>query len=139
LWRRIRSVRSCWAAYTLFGRGSLSPLADTAGNFLRCLPPALLLIVIGAFWRGLDASTAAYAVASGVVASGVGYAIWYTVLPTLTRTRAAIVQLAVPAIAAAGGVIFIAEPLSTRLLIASAAILGGVAFSLATAERRKAR
>ncbi len=127
----------CWAAYTLIGRGSQSPLADMTGNFIRCLPVALPLILAGALWRGLDATSAAFAVASGVVASGMGYAIWYTVLPALSRTRAAIVQLTVPAIAAAGGVIFIAEPLSLRLLIASAAILGGVAFALATAERRR--
>ena len=79
----------------------------------------------------------AYAIASGVVASGLGYAIWYAALPQLTRVRAAIVQLTVPVIAALGGVIFIAEPLSWRLAIASGAILGGVAIALIAAERRK--
>ncbi len=129
----------CWAAYTLIGRGSQSPLADTTGNFIRCLPLALPLILIGALWRGLDATNVAYAVASGVIASGMGYAVWYAVLAALTRTRAAIVQLTVPAIAAAGGVLFIAEPVSSRLLIASAAILGGVAFALIAAETRRAK
>jgi len=127
----------CWAGYTLIGRRSQSPLADTTGNFIRSLPLAILLFLIGAVWRGLDGTTAVYAVMSGVVASGLGYAIWYTVLPALTRMRAAIVQLTVPAIAAIGGVLLIAEPLSLRLLIASAAILGGVATALLGAERRR--
>ena len=78
-----------------------------------------------------------YAVISGVVASGLGYAIWYTALPHLTRTRAAIVQLTVPAIAAAGGVLLIAEPLTLRLVIATIGIVGGVAMALLAAERRK--
>lgn len=127
----------CWSAYTLIGRGSKSALADTTGNFIRTLVVALPLIVIGTVWHGADVRTALYAIASGAIASGVGYAIWYAVLPTLTRTRAAIVQLTVPAIAAAGGVLFIAEPVTPRLLIASIAILGGVAFALLTASRRR--
>jgi drug/metabolite transporter (DMT)-like permease len=127
----------CWAAYTLIGRGSSSPLADTAGNFIRCLPVALPLILLGMLWHGIDPIATAYAVASGVIASGVGYAIWYTALPHLTRTRAAIVQLTVPAIAAIGGVLLISETLTSRLVVSSIAILGGVAFALLTSERRK--
>ncbi|MEQ1900324.1 MAG: DMT family transporter [Devosia sp.] len=127
----------CWAGYTLLGRGSHSPLADTTGNFIRCLPIALPLIGIGAFWRGAELPMIGYAVASGALASGLGYAIWYAVLPSLTRTRAAIVQLTVPAIAAAGGVLLIAEPISNRLIIASTAILGGVGFALVRAGRRR--
>jgi drug/metabolite transporter (DMT)-like permease len=128
----------CWAAYTLIGRGSSSPLADTTGNFIRCLPFAVALIAVGIAWRGVDWITAAYASLSGVVASGIGYAIWYAALPALTRTRAAIVQLTVPAIAAIGGVALIGESLSFRLIGASLAILGGVAFALVTADRRRA-
>lgn len=124
----------CWAAYTLIGRGSLSPLADTTGNFIRCLPAALPLIAVGALLHGLAPVSVLYAVVSGVLASGVGYAIWYTVLPALTRTRAAIVQLTVPAIAAAGGALLIAEPITPRLLLASAAILGGVACALLSSD-----
>jgi drug/metabolite transporter (DMT)-like permease len=127
----------CWAAYTLIGRGSQFPLADTTGNFIRTLPVALPLVLLGTLWNGMDVSAALYAVVSGVVASGLGYAVWYAVLPSLTRTRAAIVQLAVPAIAAAGGIIFIAEPVTLRLLVASLAILGGVAIALLTASRRR--
>ena len=126
----------CWAAYTLAGRGSLSPLADTTGNFIRCLPLAIPLVLIGALWHGMSSTTLLYAIASGVVASGFGYAVWYAVLPSLTRTRAAIVQLTVPAIAAAGGIVFLAEPLSLRLVVASLAILGGVALALLAASKR---
>ena len=127
----------CWAAYTLVGRGSQSPLADTTGNFIRTLPLALPLVLVGSLWHGLNTATALYAVASGVVASGLGYAIWYAVLPSLTRTQAAIVQLSVPAIAAAGGVILIAESLTLRLVVSSLAILGGVALALLTSSKRR--
>jgi drug/metabolite transporter (DMT)-like permease len=127
----------CWAAYTLIGRGSSSPLGDTAGNFMRAAPFAVLLIVIAAFTRPIAPIAALYAIASGALASGLGYAVWYTVLPALSRTRSAIVQLTVPAIAAAGGVVLIGEPVSTRLIIASTAILGGVAIALIAAQRRR--
>ena len=128
----------CWAAYTLIGRGSTSPLADTAGNFIRTLPLALVLVAAGLALQIPSPRAAAYAIASGALASGVGYAIWYAVLPRLTRTRAAVVQLTVPAIAAAGGVLLIGEPLTLRLVIATLAIIGGVAFALVVAARRRA-
>jgi drug/metabolite transporter (DMT)-like permease len=127
----------CWAAYTLIGRGSAAPLADTAGNFIRCLPVALILIAAGAVTHGLTPLAGLYAVVSGALASGVGYAVWYAVLPKLTRTRSAIVQLTVPAIAATGGVLLIGEPLTLRLAIASVGIIGGVAFALLAARRRR--
>ncbi len=126
-----------WAAYTLIGRGSQAPLSDTAGNFIRCLPLSVALVIAGAAMHGITLTTAVYAVASGAIASGLGYAIWYAVLPALTRTRAAIVQLTVPAIAAAGGVLLIGEPLTLRLVAASAGIIGGVAIALLAAERRR--
>jgi drug/metabolite transporter (DMT)-like permease len=128
----------CWAAYTLIGRGSSSPLADTAGNFIRTSPVALVMILAGALAHGVTPMAALYAVASGALASGVGYAIWYAALRDLTRTRAAIVQLTVPAIAAAGGGLFIGEALSLRLVIATVAIIGGVALALVTAGHRRA-
>lgn len=127
----------CWAAYTLIGRGSQSPLTDTAGNFIRTAPLAIVLVLAGALWRGIAPAAALYAIASGALASGIGYAVWYSALPHLSRTRAAIVQLTVPAIAAAGGVAFIAEPLSLRLAMSTVLILGGVAFALLAAERRR--
>lgn len=129
----------CWAAYSLLGRGSRAPLADTAGNFIRCLPIALVLVIAGELGHTSTSTGLVYAIASGAVASGVGYAIWYTALPSLTRTSAAFVQLTVPAIAAAGGVVFIGEQLTGRLQLSSAGILGGVALALVAARQRKAR
>lgn len=129
----------CWAAYTLIGRGSRSPLRDTGGNFIRTAPVALALVAAGAWLHGVAPLAAAYAVASGALASGIGYAIWYAVLPKLTRTRAAVVQLTVPAIAAAGGVLLIGEPLTARLVVSTIAIIGGVALALISSDRRRAR
>ena len=127
----------CWAAYTLMGRGSTLPLSDTAGNFIRASATAPVLIGIGLMGHPLDPGAAACAVASGAIASGLGYAIWYTALPALTRTRAAIVQLTVPALAGLGGILFIGEPLTSRLVVATLAIIGGIALAVLTAARRK--
>ena len=127
----------CWAAYTLIGRASTSPLDDTAGNFMRSSPLAVVMIVAGALTHGVSLAAVIYAIVSGALASGVGYAVWYTALPSLSRTRAAIVQLTVPAIAGAGGVLFIGEALSPRLVIATIAIIGGVALAVISSSRRR--
>lgn len=127
----------CWAAYTLLGRGSKSPLVDTAGNFSRTAPVAAVLLLVAVFGQPIEFGAAAFAVASGAVASGLGYAVWYAALPGLPRTTAAIVQLTVPAIAALGGVLFIGEAFTTRLIVASLGILGGVALALLGADRRR--
>lgn len=127
----------CWASYSLIGRGSRTPLADTAGNFVRTAPVAIGIGAWGAATHPVDMRGVILAIASGAIASGVGYAIWYAVLPALTRTRAAIVQLTVPAIAALGGVLVLGEVLTPRLLLASIAILGGVAMAIVAGERRK--
>ncbi|MDX5360077.1 MAG: DMT family transporter [Alphaproteobacteria bacterium] len=129
----------CWSVYTVLGQASRAPLSDTAGNFLRCLPVALVLAGAGAIAQAPSGRGLALAVASGAIASGLGYAIWYLVLPMLTRASAAFLQLTVPAIAAAGGIVFLGEILTERLAIASAGILGGVALALLAAERRRAR
>ena len=84
----------------------------------------------------IDAVGAAYAVASGALASGVGYALWYSALKHLGTTTAATVQLSVPAIAAAGGIAFLGEALTPRLAIASAVILGGIAVAILGARKR---
>jgi drug/metabolite transporter (DMT)-like permease len=128
-----------WGAYSLIGRGSRAPIADTAGNFARCAPAGALLIVFGVISLQPNAAGLAYATASGALASGLGYIVWYGVLPSLTRTQAAFVQLSVPAIAAAGGVAIIGEPLTARLLISTAGIVGGIALALLAAERRRRR
>ena len=129
-----------WAAYSLIGRGSAAPLADTGGNFLRCLPVATLMILPGLLLATASLAGWLYAIASGALASALGYAIWYSVLPALERSTAAYVQLTVPAIAAAGGVVFIGEPLTPRLVVCSVGILGGLGLALwgAEARRRKA-
>ena len=131
------SAGLCWAAYTLIGRGSTTPLADTAGNFIRTLPVVIVLLAAGLALQIPSPLAALYAILSGALASGLGYAIWYAVLPALTRTRAAIVQLTVPAIAAIGGILFIGEAPRLRLTLAGIAIIGGVALALTAAGRRK--
>jgi drug/metabolite transporter (DMT)-like permease len=122
-----------WGVYSLRGKGGGDSLKVTAGNFTRALPMALALSV--ALWprTSLDPAGAGYAFLSGALASGVGYAIWYTALPSLTSTTAATVQLSVPILAAAGGVFFLGEPLTLRLLVASVAIIGGIALVVLTA------
>ncbi|MEO6364494.1 MAG: DMT family transporter [Luteimonas sp.] len=116
-----------WGAYSVRGRGAGDALRVTAGNFLRVVPLALLLCLWMSNDLALDGVGAWYAIASGALASGVGYAIWYAALPALEASTAATVQLSVPVIAAAGGIVFLAEPLSPRLVIASGAVLGGIA------------
>ena len=95
------------------------------------------MVVAGALTHGVSLAAVIYAIVSGALASGLGYAVWYTALPSLSRTRAAIVQLTVPAIAGAGGVLFIGEALSPRLVIATIAIIGGVALAVISSSRRR--
>jgi len=116
-----------WGVYSLRGKGVSDPTGVTAGNFLRAVPLALALSAIMLQRISLDTSGLWYAVLSGVVASGLGYAIWYTALPLLKATVAATVQLSVPVIAALGGIVFLGETLTLRLIMASIAILGGIA------------
>jgi drug/metabolite transporter (DMT)-like permease len=124
------SAGIAWGFYTLRGKGSSDPLGDTAGNFIRSVP----MIVIAAipFFSQVNLSTRGLvlAILSGAAASGVGYTVWYAALKHHTATRAAVLQLSVPVIAAFGGVLLLSEVLSTRLLIASALILGGIAMTI---------
>ncbi len=116
-----------WGVYSLRGRQAGEPTATTAANFLRAVPFAAALGVAAAPWLSVDRLGLLYAVISGGLASGVGYAIWYTALKGLKATHAATVQLSVPVIAAIGGIVFLGEHLALRLVIASVAILGGIA------------
>ena len=116
-----------WGIYSLCGRGVGNPTRVTAGNFLRAVPIAAILSVFMLNGTSLDSAGIWYAVASGALASGMGYAIWYTALPALKATTAATVQLSVPVIAALGGIAFLGEPMTLRFLLASVAILGGIA------------
>ncbi len=120
-----------WGLFSLFARGADHPVEANATNFLGCLLPAVLLnLVFVQDFHGTPAGLA-LAVASGAIASGLGYSIWYLALRELPATRAATLQLSVPAIAALGGVLLLSEPLTLRLLIASAAMLGGTGIVLA--------
>jgi drug/metabolite transporter (DMT)-like permease len=115
-----------WGIYTLKGRGSDSPLMDTAYNFLRTTPLVIVLAIISI--RNVHYSTEGIllAVLSGGIASGIGYTIWYIALAGLSATQAAVVQLLVPVIAAIGGVIFVTEVVTLQLTVASMMILGGI-------------
>lgn len=127
-----------WGVYSLLGRGASDPLAATTTNFLYCAP---LVVIVSAFsLGGLEISTPGIvlAIASGAVASGCGYVIWYAALRGLTAARAATVQLSVPVIAAIGAVLLLAEPVTIRLVLASIATLGGVAIVLAQRAARPA-
>jgi len=119
-----------WGVYTLRGRDAGDATAATAGNFLRAAPLALALSVVFASAMQASANGVALAVASGAVTSGLGYVVWYAALPGLSALRAASVQLSVPPLAALAGVLLLSEVLSARLVLASAAILGGVALVL---------
>jgi len=125
-----------WGIYSLRGKGGRDPLRATAGNFLRALPMAALLSVVTLHSVNFDRPGIGYAIASGALASGIGYAIWYTALPALKASGAATVQLSVPVMAATGGIGFLGEPITLRFAVASAAVLGGIA--LVIVERRAA-
>ncbi len=116
-----------WGVYSLRGKTSGDPIRITAGNFLRAAAIAMVFSLAMLAEKNLDATGIAYAVCSGALTSGIGYAIWYTVLPALKASSAAVVQLSVPMLAALGGVIILGEPIGFRLVLASVAILGGIA------------
>jgi drug/metabolite transporter (DMT)-like permease len=118
---------AAWGIYSLRGKGSGDPTAVTAGNFMRSVPIAVALSLL--MWNHVspDRAGMGYAVLSGALASGIGYAIWYRVLPAMQATHAATVQLSVPVIAALGGIVVLGESISVRAVLASTAILGGIA------------
>jgi drug/metabolite transporter (DMT)-like permease len=128
-----------WGYYSLLGRSAADPLEATASNFLYSVP--LLIVLALAFKSSWHWSREGIALAmlSGGIASGLGYVIWYAALRGLTGTRAATVQLSVPVIAAFAGVVLLGEQVTSRLLLASTATLGGVWFVLAQRTRQAAR
>jgi drug/metabolite transporter (DMT)-like permease len=115
-----------WAFYTLAGKNSKTPLIDTANNFLRTLPFIALTMLLTFSDIQISNKGILLAIASGTIMSGLGYAIWYSVLPSLTLTQAAILQLTVPIIAAVGGVLFSNEVITMQLISSSILVLGGV-------------
>ncbi len=120
-----------WGAYTLLGRGVAEPLAHTARNFVGCVP--LAIVLVGWAWAAGDTLTLSgivLALASGALTSGIGYAVWYAVLPALGTPLAAVLQLLVPVIAAIGGLVWLGEALTFPLIGASALILAGIALNI---------
>ena len=119
-----------WGIYSLRGRAAIDPLKSTATNFSRSLLFAMPLGIASLRYETFTLPGVSYAIASGAMASGLGYALWYTALRGLTATQAGIVQLLVPALAAIGGILLLGESVSLRLLFAGLTILAGVALAV---------
>jgi drug/metabolite transporter (DMT)-like permease len=124
-----------WGVYSLRAKGQGDPTRVTAGNFIRTIPMALALSLVMHDQITISSTGVWWAVSSGALASALGYAIWYTALPALKATNAAVVQLSVPVIATLGAVVFLGEQLSPRLLLASLVILGGIGLVIAGGRR----
>ena len=124
-----------WCTYSLLGRGVTDPTAATSGNFLRASLLAAPLLT-AALWLSPEpippANGVLIAIVSGALTSGLGYVVWYQVVKQLSASRAGIAQLSVPAIAAIGGVLFLAEPITLRFALSTTAILGGVGLAVLT-------
>ncbi len=119
-----------WGLYSIRGKGVSAPVAMTAGNFFRSAPMAIIASAVALSSVHLEPSGILLALISGTVTSGLGYVLWYKVLRSLTTTQASLVQLLVPVLAAFGGVAFVSEQVSVRLVAASTLILGGVALAV---------
>ncbi len=115
-----------WGIYTLRGKKTVSPLSDTAFNFLRTTPFVIALVLMALPSIQLSSEGIMLAIMSGALASGIGYTLWYIALGGLSATVAAVVQLLVPIIAAVGGIIFVSETITQRLILSGMMILGGV-------------
>jgi drug/metabolite transporter (DMT)-like permease len=115
-----------WGIYSIHGKAGRDAIATTAGNFLRAVPFAAVVSIILLSRAQLDQTGIFYAVVSGAITSGLGYVIWYSALPGLKATSAATVQLSVPVLTAAGGILLLGEPITVRYVLASAAVLGGI-------------
>ncbi len=124
-----------WGLYSLLGRGGGDPVAATAGNFLRAVPMTLAATLLALPTMQIGPFGMALAIASGALASGLGYVVWYRVLPRLRATTAASAQLAVPVITAVAGVSFLAEPVTLRMLTAVPIVLGGIAMVILAKAR----
>jgi drug/metabolite transporter (DMT)-like permease len=124
-----------WGVYSLSGRLSVDALADSTRHFTRAVPLVLLVNILFMGSTHISWQGASLAALSGAVASGMGYAVWYAALAGLTATRAAVVQLSVPVLAAVGGILFLGEETSIRLFTAMTLILGGVAIAIGGRSR----
>lgn len=119
-----------WAIYTLEGRGETDALAGTAANFVWCLPLTALAPLIDGVPQGVEAKGIALAVVSGAVTSGLGYALWYSVLPRITAVTAALLMVAVPLLAVAGGIALLGESLTPRFALGTVLVLGGIVLAI---------
>ena len=119
-----------WGLYTLRGKVSTDPLADTTGNFIRSVPMVALAFLPFVSQIHLSNRGIALAILSGSVASGIGYTVWYSALNFHTATRAAVLQLTVPVIASVGGLLFMSETADLRLIVASGLVLGGIGLTI---------
>ncbi len=116
-----------WGIYSLRGKGEEKPASATTGNFIRAVPFAVALGIIFVPWIHIDLAGITFGIISGAITSGLGYVIWYSALPGLKAASAATVQLSVPVIAATGGILLLGEPITLRYVLASVAVLGGLA------------
>ncbi|WP_245623494.1 DMT family transporter [Catenovulum maritimum] len=123
-----------WGIYTLKGKNSVNPLSDTSYNFIRTFPLVVILALISFKQIEMDTLGLVYAVTSGAIASGLGYAIWYLAIKNISITQAGVLQLLVPILATLGGVTFASEQLTTRLIIASVLVLGGIVLVIAAGK-----
>lgn len=125
-----------WGGFSLLGKSGDAPVAGTASSFLLALPLALLLLLVARDPLQVDRAGLLYAVLSGALASGVGYAIWYWVRVRMTAISAGAVQLSVPVISAILGIAFLGERITAGKAIAALAVLAGVAMVTLTAKRK---
>lgn len=130
-----------WAGYTLRGRGVDRAILVSTGNFLRSVPLVLALWLSVLLLRPaeIDINSKGFflAIFSGAITSGVGYALWYTVLPSLTHSQSGIIQLAPAPLATLGGIVLLGEPITGRFILASSFILGGVLIGLLKPRQKK--
>ena len=128
-----------WGIYSLAGRRAGDPLAATAANFLWAVPVCLIFpLALPVQMEPVEITPRGIVLAclSGAVTSGLGYALWYSLLPQLRATVAGLVQLSAPVIAIVGGVVLLGEALSLRLLLAAGIVLGGIAIGVLAPQRR---
>ncbi|PYI99416.1 MAG: EamA family transporter [Verrucomicrobia bacterium] len=121
-----------WGVYSLRGKGVQNPASVTAGNFVRAVPFSVVVWIFFLPWAHVDPAGVGYAIISGAIASGLGYVIWYSALPGLKAASAATVQLSVPVLAATGGILLLGESITLRYVLASVAVLGGIALVVVT-------
>jgi drug/metabolite transporter (DMT)-like permease len=125
-----------WGVYSIRGKTVSNAIAATAGNFLRAVPFAMVTSLIFLQSMRFDRAGVSYAALSGAITSGLGYVIWYTVLPKIKASSAAVIQLSAPVLVATGGILLLNEPVTVRYVIASIGVLGGIFLVVIEREAR---